>query len=298
MWVFDAPAELRADSTLRANAGSISGVVSGWFPLDSLTGRPLGQYPDDAARASIGSGRIAEHIALVTTYAGRRFHPEAIRSLATHRGALAFTAARLATLVGRGGYDTALLDFEGAGASDTAMFVAVTRAISDSLRGRGLHVGVMLPGADTLAYSTRSYLPLADFIAVTLDDEHWSTSAPGPIASPLWVRRVLARRVAEASGDRFVAVLPLFSYLWRGTQPAELLTFTDARRLASEAGVELARDPISRALHAVQPGAWELWMTDAEQLDTLSAEVRALGVERVAWWRAGVEDPGVWRRDR
>ena len=105
-----------------------------------------------------------------------------------------------------------------------------------------------------------------------LYDEHWATSPPGPIATPEWVRRTLGQRFAAVGASRIVAALPLYGYLWRSNQPAQPLSFADARRAALEANVELQRDPASLSLHAIQPGSWELWMSDAQLLRALRAE--------------------------
>jgi spore germination protein YaaH len=59
--------------------------------------------------------------------------------------------------------------------------------------------------------------------------------------------------------------------------------------------VALIRDPSSQSLHAIQPGDWELWQSDAELLRALRDEVASLGVTKIALWRLGLEDPGVWR---
>ncbi|HEV8209793.1 MAG TPA: hypothetical protein VGP77_06710, partial [Vicinamibacterales bacterium] len=75
----------------------------------------------------------------------------------------------------------------------------------------------------------------------------------------------------------------------------EPLSFPDGRRAAAQANVDLARDPSSSSLHAIQPSVWELWMTDAELLRALVDQVTDLGVTRIALWRLGQEDPDVWR---
>jgi spore germination protein YaaH len=105
---------------------------------------------------------------------------------------------------------------------------------------------------------------------------------------------MLGPRVADVGASRIVAALPVYGYLWRPGGPAQPLSFADARRAALEANVELVRDPSSRSLHAIQPGNWELWMSDAELLRALVTEVGALGVTRIALWRLGLEDPAVW----
>jgi spore germination protein YaaH len=60
--------------------------------------------------------------------------------------------------------------------------------------------------------------------------------------------------------------------------------------------VSLDRDPATSTLHAVRAvgDQWELWISDAVLLDALQREVSALNVTRVAYWRLGLEDSGVW----
>jgi spore germination protein YaaH len=234
----------------------------------------------------------------VTSWEGQRFHPEVVRRIASDPGALDLISSRLAELVAEGGYGGMVLDLEGQTRADTALLARVVGALADRLRrgavGQAPTVAVALPAADTAAYPIRLFLPAADFLVIMLYDEHWSTSPPGPVASPLWVRQALARRVAEIGPRRVVAALPVYGYRWRNGEPAQVLSYADARRAATEANVELGRDPVSRSLHAIQPGAWELWMTDAEAFRALLDEAATLGVSRIAVWRLGLEDPGVW----
>ena len=291
VWGFTAPWDQRSDSSLRANAARLDVAITGWIQLDSITGAPSALYPDDPALIPAPTTRLA----LVSSFQGQRFHPEAIRALAADSGRLAATAARLGDLALRGNYRGVVLDLEEQSAADTALTIRVARAFADSARRRGVSfVAIAVPAADTVAYPSRPLAEIADALVVMLYDEHWSTSAPGPVATPLWVRRSLGQRVADIGAGRIVAALPVYGYLWRGNQPATPLGFSDARRAAAQASVELARDPASRSLHAVQAGSWELWMTDAELLRALRAEVNTLGVTRIALWRLGLEDPAVW----
>jgi len=205
-------------------------------------------------------------------------------------------AARVAEIVRSNKYEGVVLDLEDQSRADTGAVLAALRSIGAAARGAGATtVAIAIPAADTAAYPTRLFFPAADAAIVMLYDEHWSTSTPGPVATPQWVRRTLAQRVADVGADRLIAALPLYGYLWRGTQAGEPLSFADARRAVVEANVDLARDPSSNSLHAVQPNVWELWVTDAELLRVLVDQVTALGVRRIALWRLGQEDPAVWR---
>ena len=292
VWGFTAPWDPRSDSSVAAHAARLDAVVTGWIQLDSVGGEPSLLYPDDPARPAAPRRRFA----LVTSWHGRRFHPETIRRAGADSAVMSGIAARVAEIVRSNKYEGVVLDLEDQSRADTGAVLAAIRSIGAAARGAGATtVAVAIPAADTAAYPTRLFFPAADAAVVMLYDEHWSTSAPGPIATPEWVRRALAQRVADVGADRLIAALPLYGYLWRGTQAGEPLSFADARRAALEANVDLARDPSSNSLHAVQPNVWELWMTDAELLRVLVDQATALGVRRIALWRLGQEDPAVWR---
>ena len=292
VWGFTAPWDPRSDSSVIANGSRLGAVVTGWIQLDSVSGEPSLLYPDDATRTGAPRARFA----LITSWHGRRFHPEMLRRVAADSMALSRTASAIGEIVRRARYAGVVLDLEDQARSDTTVLVAAIRSIAAASRRAGATtVAVAIPAADTAAYPTRILFPAADAAVVMLYDEHWSTSAPGPIATPDWVRRTLAQRVADVGADRLIAALPLYGYLWRGTLAGEPLSFADARRAAAQANVDLSRDPSSLSLHAIQPSVWELWMTDAELLRSLVDQVTGLGVYRVALWRLGQEDPDVWR---
>jgi spore germination protein YaaH len=290
-WAFTAPWDARSDSSLRAHRSELDAAVTGWIQLDSVTGQPELLYPDNAPRNDASVNRFA----LVTTWHGQSFHPNVVRRLAARPKDLGAVASRLGRIISRQRYHGVVLDLEQQSAADTALTARVVRALADSARAHGAStIVVALPAADTAAYPTRAFFPAVDYALVMLYDEHWSTSAPGPVATPDWVRRTLAQRIADVGVEHIVAALPLYGYLWRGGHPAEPVTFADARRAAAQANVEIVRDPASRSLHAIQPGSWELWSSDAELLSALRHEVATLGVTRIALWRLGQEDPGVW----
>ena len=290
LWGFTAPWDSRSDSSVRATTAKLDAVVTGWIQLDSVTSLPSLRYPDSTRNHGGG-----QRLTLITSWHGERFHPETVRRLGTDAAALSLAASRVGALVAAGDYRGVVLDFEDQSPADLPILVRVASAIADSAKAHGAaFAAIALPAADTAGYPTRAFIPALDLVIIMLYDEHWSTSAPGPVATPDWVRRTLARRLSDVGASRVVAALPLYGYLWRVNRPAEPVSFADARRAAFEANVELVRDPASLSLHAIQPGSWELWMSDAHLLRALRAEVNSLGVSRIALWRLGLEDPGVW----
>ena len=294
-WAFTAPWDARSATSASLHASALDAVVLDWIPLDTMTGLPLVLYTDSTRRTSLAGTR---RMALVTSFLTDQFHPGLIRRLAVDSVALKRSAAAIADRMQRGGFRGVVIDFEGMTGADSALTRTVVATMAGAVRARGLGpVAVAVPASDTVGYPARLFRTSADLLLVMLYDQHWSTSPPGAIAEPQWLRRTLAMRVQESGAARLVAGLPLYGYRWRTNLPTATISYDDARRLAAESGVALDRDPATQSLHAVRTGAdgWELWVTDAVLLAALQREVTALGVHRVAYWRLGLEDPAVWQ---
>ena len=292
VWAFTVPWEARSSAIAREHAVQLDAVVSGWIQLDSLTGAPFAEFRDTLARAKPSGMRL---MGIVTNAVAGRFHADGVRQLGADPTALAHAAGDVARRLTSGGYRGVVIDLEGFAAADRDVATAVVRAIADSARRRGVSpVAVAVPAVDTTIFRGRDLVPSADFLLVMLYDQHWTTSAPGPLAAPDWVRGATKLWVGEVGAAHIVAALPLYGYRWPTTGAAAALTFANAQRDAAAAGVPLQRDTASSTLRATSPGAWDLWVSDAGLLSALIREVRAEGVNTIALWRLGQEDPAVW----
>jgi peptidoglycan-N-acetylglucosamine deacetylase len=297
LWVFTAPWDPRSDSSLRVNAARIDVAVTGWIALDSNTAQPISP-PLFRDTIRFTHGRAPRRMAIVTSWHGDRFHPTSVRALARAPTRLSMAADAIARQAAAMRYDGLVLDFEDMERTDVPALLSVVKSIADAAHARRIStVVVAVPALDTAAYPARPIVRVVDLVMPMLYDQHWSTSAPGPISEPSWVRSALAVRVAEVGPERIVAALPTFGYRWQTAErgPAQPVSFADVNRMARQAGVALTRDASSNTLHAAKSGAWEIWMTDAGLLSALVAQTREAGVDRIALWRIGVEDPGIWR---
>jgi spore germination protein YaaH len=291
-WGFTGPWDRRSDQSVANHGLGLSRIISGWIALDTTSFLPIQVYPDTIGDDPLVQGRA---MALITSYSGNRFHPEIIRGLGGSPEAAGITAGAIAALLDSAGYRGVVIDFEGMTPRDLQALLAVTRAVSDSVRAHGVHtVVIAVPAGDTAAYPAALLLESADLIMAMLYDQHWSGSAAGPIASPDWVTRNLGTRVAEIGAARIVAAFPLYGYRWRRAAETEVISFDDARKLTTMTNVPLTRDHASAMLHASSAEGWELWVSDHVLLETLIRDARQLGVRTFALWRLGLEDQAVW----
>ena len=296
LWAFTGPWDRESDASVRVNAARLHAVVSGWIGLDSTSARPLlpSAYPDTIRPR----GEVPRRMAIVTSWHGDRFHPNTIRTLAREPKVLSRSASAVARHAREMKYSGLVLDFEALEPSDLAALRTVVRAFTDSAHANGVRtVALAIPALDTAGYPTRPLLEIVDVVIPMLYDQHWSTSEPGPIAAPDWVGKALALRLRGVDPTRVVAGLPVYGYRWiQGRPVAEDVSYHDAERLSRAAGVALSRDASSYTVRATKAGAWDLWVTDAALLSRLVDTVQSLGVQRVALWRLGQEDPAIWRK--
>jgi len=100
-WGFTGPWDPRSDHSVDAHGSSLARVITGWIALDTTSFRPVMLYPDTVGMAPAIASRKT---ALITTFAGNRFHPEIVRGLGDNPGIAAVTAGSIASLVDSGGY--------------------------------------------------------------------------------------------------------------------------------------------------------------------------------------------------
>jgi spore germination protein YaaH len=292
VWGFTVPWDAKSSAAARQHTSQLDAVVSGWIQLDSLTGQPFAEFRDTLARATPAGMRL---MAIVTNAVGGRFHPTALRQLAGDAPALARASGEVARRLTSGRYRGLVIDLEGFTAADRDAFVSVVRALADSARGHAISpIAVAINAVDSVTFRGRDLIPAVDYLLVMLYDQHWTTSAPGPLAAPDWVRAATAARVAEVGAQHVVAALPLYGYRWPATGPTAALSFDAAQRDAAAAGLQLQRDTATATLRATSAGAWDLWVSDAGLVTRLIREVRAEGVSTIALWRLGQEDPALW----
>jgi spore germination protein YaaH len=292
-WAFTAPWDQASAVSVARNGPKLDAVVTGWIALDSVSGQP---FVASAYRDNQRLPRTTRRFAIVTSWHNDRFHATSIRALAASSALLGKAAGWIADHAASAGYQGLVLDFEELEPRDLRAQLAVTRAIRDSARSRGIGlVATAIPAGNMASYPARPLLDVADLILVMLYDQHWLTSEPGPISAPSWVAQSLAARVAEAGGaDRVVAGLPLYGYRWTRGAPTEIVSFGDAQRIAAQTRTPLRRDAASFTLRAQRSPDWDLWVTDVELLRRLMADVRRTGVRRFSFWRMGQEDQAVW----
>ena len=290
VWAFTAFWDPRSATSLARHGSELTAAVTTWIALDTLTGAPVTLYADSLR------GSEPARMALLTSWFDDRFHPASVRRLASDPDRLARAAAFTARALQEGGHRGLVLDFEEHSARDLPTLLRVVRTIADTLAAHRLGpLAIAIPAMDTAAYPARALLEAgADFVIPMLYDQHWGGGNAGPVAAPDWVARALDVRLRETDASRIVAGLPLYGYQWARAGAGQTVTHAEAVQRAADAGARLERDSATATLRATLPAGDEIWVTDATLLGQLLTVVHGAGINRVALWHIGQEDPAVW----
>ena len=210
--------------------------------------------------------------------------------------AAAFRDRLIATLA-ENGADGVNIDIESLHPQDEQAYVDWLARLSDSLRDHGYLVTVDVPMNDE-AYDYSAIGRIADAVVLMAYDEHWSTSAPGPIASRSWYQDGLDQ-AAERIDPKLIVGVGAYAYDWtEGGRAAEALEFEEALALADShnAPIEAGVDDVNSHFHYVDEARrnHEVWMLDAISAWNQYLYARRAGVRGAALWRTGPEDPQLW----
>jgi cellulose synthase/poly-beta-1,6-N-acetylglucosamine synthase-like glycosyltransferase/peptidoglycan/xylan/chitin deacetylase (PgdA/CDA1 family)/spore germination protein YaaH len=183
---------------------------------------------------------------------------------------------------------------------DFSQFVAELAA---DLHRSNLKLMVCLPAADWI-YDYAGIGKSADAVILMNYDQHWRTSAAGPIAAQDWFVRNIDAILKLIPPQKLVMGIANYAYDWpskagmKAHEQAKVESFQESIVTAqeSEAQVEFDADSLNPNYsysdeHNV---VHHVWMLDGV---TAYNEVRAaerVGVQGTALWRLGSEDPSVW----
>lgn len=195
------------------------------------------------------------------------------------------------------GFDGVQIDFEMLHREDAELFFDFLAELRKVLPA-GQELSIALPARTKLVAGPYDYTriaPLVDRVIVMAYDEHWSTSAPGPVASLPWCAAVADYARSVIPAEKIVMGLPLYGRAWQDKRLARALRFSGVQGLAAEK--QAPRN------YAPEVGAWFEYPESVtvtvfyDDRHTLMEKLRLYegkGVGAVSFWRIGQGPPGLW----
>ncbi|MGY4397289.1 peptidoglycan/xylan/chitin deacetylase (PgdA/CDA1 family)/spore germination protein YaaH/GT2 family glycosyltransferase [Sphingomonas sp. UYAg733] len=296
---FYVPWDKASKVSLRAHLDDLGWVVPATFGVAGKDHR-LVQVADPNFDAIIDSALHRPTILpMVQNISGGVWDGVGTAALLHDRAARGALIARLATILAQRHAGGAVFDFESLPASSLADYRIFLREAHAVFAPRHLVVSLTAPAGDA-QWDLRAFGRAADRLFLMNYDEHWQGGTAGPIASQPWFAQQVRDAVKAVGADRLIVAFGSYGYDWHSGK-VDALSMEEAWLAAHDSSATIRFDPVSgNSSFAYTDGGTDggethqVWMLDAASAWNELRVTRALGVNSVALWRLGSEDPGVW----
>jgi len=193
-------------------------------------------------------------------------------------------------------FDGVQIDFEAVARYDKENYLQFLVRLKQALGPKILSVAV--PARWKAVDDAQDYTHLAriaDRLVIMAYDEHWSTSAPGAIASVEWGSKVAAYALATLGRTKTVMGLPFYGRAWGEANPAGGYRYSGVQRVLGETEATMERNAGGiPSFKFTRTLAYTMWYEDSVSLEVKANLYLGMGVANLAFWRLGQEDKSVW----
>ncbi|MBQ8263023.1 MAG: chitinase, partial [Lachnospiraceae bacterium] len=142
---------------------------------------------------------------------------------------------------------------------------------------------------------------ITDYVIVMGYDEHWAGSEAGSVASIDFVERGISSAIeAGVPAAKLINGVPFYTRIWRteGVETnSEAVGMDTTQEWLANRGITPTWDDVCCQYYAsYQDGTafFEVWVEDAQSLETKLSVMDNYGVAGVAAWKLGLESSDVW----
>ncbi len=195
-------------------------------------------------------------------------------------------------------YDGLQIDFELVPKRDGEHFVSFLTELKSRLGDTVLSAA--LPARTRViendVYDYAKIAAVVDSVFVMAYDEHWSTSAPGAVASLDWCVRIASHATETVPPEKLVMGLPFYGRTWGSVSVNRAFYFSGIQRILRENGVKSVRreNGVPTFTYKIPSVTVTGYYDDVYSLAARLELYRAAGIRAAGFWCLGQEDPRIW----
>ncbi len=291
-------------ASLKQNLATIDKLVPEWLHLADARGTLA---PDAPWRQQMVIEYIRKHrpdlpiVPLLNNYnaATEEWEGEKLAQMLADPSARARVIQSLFDYVQQNRFAGVCVDFENVPRASQPALKTFMRELYARFHPLGWEVWQTAPVEDG-DWDYAAFAQSSDALILMAYDEHWSGSAPGPLASQRWFADALHRRLAQVAPAQCFIGIGNYGYDWLvEAHTGADIAFQRVMLTAEAFEAEIVFDAVS--LNPTfnffdDEGRWhQVWYLDAVTAFNQMAESNRYGARGIALWRLGAEDPSLWR---
>lgn len=285
--------------SLQNHISQLNMVVPEWFFIDLHTDSlRMAIDPDAYAFIKQHKVRLIPSISNVdySTSSGG-FRSDVISRLLRNRSERERFLQQILSAVKQYGFQGVNIDFEEIRDQDKGLMLAFQHQLYDSLHTKGyLLTQDILPNDDN--YKPAELASVNDYLFLMAYDQHYTSSAPGPVSEQKWIEKELDETAAGIDPDKIILCLAGYGYDWPGNETATPVTYQEALSLARQynATIDYDNDSYSSSFSYTDGNGirHQVFFEDAGANFNCMRFADEYGTAGVALWRLGAEDERLW----
>lgn len=190
------------------------------------------------------------------------------------------------------------IDFETVKGYYKTEFLEFLGEIKEGLAKEKIFTVLVMPRRITVKddpYDYGAIARIADRVFVMAYDQHYSTSAPGPIAGYEWCEKLISYALKFIPKEKLIMGIPFYGRAWQDNKTSGSLHYPDVLRLLDKHNIKPDYcEKIGASFTYTEKATVTVYYENAESILSKSALYRSHGVRGVGFWRIGQEDKSVW----
>ena len=199
------------------------------------------------------------------------------------------------------GYQGINLDWEKLKAEDRDNYSLFVKDLSARLHSQGLGLTLSVPAKAhdefswTKAYDYAALGQSADRLIIMAYDQHYSGSAPGPVAGLKWVDSVVKYAKSQVAGEKLLLGLGLYGYDWPAGKPGKTLDLYGVSQI-DQGERTWNSEEYAPCLTYLDPEGvrHEVWYENQQSVQGKLELAKRYDLAGVALWRLGLVPQEVW----
>lgn len=194
-------------------------------------------------------------------------------------------------------FDGINIDLELIPAKDGPQYISFLKELRNQLPDKIFSVCVparfKLLKDDIFPYKEISQI--ADRVFIMAYDEHWSTSAPGPIASIDWCTKITDYALSSIPQEKIVMGIPFYGRTWTEKNHAGAWKYSSQQKIFHENKIKNLqyKDDIPTVSYKATVKVTG-YFNDIHSFNALANLYLNKGITNLGYWRIGQEDPKIW----
>lgn len=199
------------------------------------------------------------------------------------------------------GYQGVNLDFERIRAQDRDNYTSFVEELAEKLHSQGLYLSLSVPAKThdefswTKGYDYAALGSVADKMIIMAYDQHYSGSAPGPVAALQWVESVVKYATSQVESKKLILGIGLYGYDWPSGQKGKTVDLAQVKSL-SQGGQGWSEEHYAPYLTYTDGDGLkhEVWFENQKSVTGKLEVAKKYNLAGIALWRLGLIPAEVW----